>query len=174
MAAAQRTARSRHSETRYGTGLRIQEWSSVLTLELPTRVAGGQFQTAVLSGARSKGGAGSKVLLSGEAVGPLTGIRPAELAGVKRHRLVHDNPDIAAAFKQRAAATNRTKPEVDALQKNLKIEKSRNCRLVQENFELRTRLELYASRIAEHVSDRDKLLAAIESGSKIQSMKRAG
>ena len=36
----------------------------------------------------------SEDLLEGRLPGPLTGVRLAEAAGVKRHRLTHDNRDI--------------------------------------------------------------------------------
>ena len=76
--------------------------------------------------------AAAEALLSGEAPGPLTGMRLVELAGVKRHRLTHDNADIAAKFAERARELNRTKPEVDALRTQLADEKGRNSRLAEE------------------------------------------
>ena len=116
--------------------------------------------------------AASEALLSGEAIGPLTGVRLVELAGTKRHRLTHDNPDIAAAFKERAGNINRTKPEVERLQVRLKEEQARNARLVEEATTLRNRVELYASRIAELTSHREGLLKALDQNAKVSSIRR--
>lgn len=71
-------------------------------------------------------------LLDGRVPGPLTSTRLVDLAGVKRHRLTHDNPDINDEFQRRARALNRTKPEVDRIRANLDAERHRNKRLVAE------------------------------------------
>lgn len=71
--------------------------------------------------------------LNGDVPGPLTGLRLAEVAGVKRHRLTHDNPDIAQSLKDRARQLNRHQPEVQRLQDELTKRKARNTALFREN-----------------------------------------
>jgi hypothetical protein len=116
--------------------------------------------------------AAAEALLSGDAPGPLTGLRLVELAGVKRHRLTHDNPDIAKDFSERARELNRTKPQVDALRARLSDEKSRNSRLAAEVSVLSARLELYASRIDRLTVERDGLLDALDSKSNVTAIRR--
>jgi hypothetical protein len=76
-------------------------------------------------------------LLNRDILGPLTGLRLAEVAGVKRHRLTHDNPDIGRSFKDRARQLNRHKREVERLQDELAKRKTRTTALVRENQELK-------------------------------------
>jgi len=96
-------------------------------------------------------------LLEGRVPGPLTSTRLVELAGVKRHRLTHDNPDINDEFQRRARALNRTKPEVDRLRANLDAERERNTRLVTERDTLDHRLKAYATTLLGLLEERDKL-----------------
>lgn len=98
-------------------------------------------------------------LLEGRATGPLTGVRLAELAGVKRHRLTHDNADLNREFQRRAAELNRSKPEVDRLREQLRHERERNSRLVAENQDLHDQLNNYAAALLSVVEERDALLA---------------
>jgi cell division protein FtsB len=100
-------------------------------------------------------------LLEGRVQGPLTGIRLVELAGVKRHRLTHDNADLNAAFQERARALNRTKPEVDQLRSRLKEETARNARLTAERIELVERVKRYAAALALVLDERDRLREAV-------------
>jgi hypothetical protein len=88
----------------------------------------------------------------------------AELAGVKRHRLTHDNPDINRAFQQRAAEVNRNKPEVERLREQLRHERERNSRLVSENRELHDRAQNYAVALLSLTEERDALLAGLPTG----------
>lgn len=115
----------------------------------------------------------SEALLNGDEPGPLTGLRLIELAGVKRHRLTHDNPDIAADFKNRAQHLNRSKPEVDKLRSEIGLQRERNSKLVAENRELRTRISHYASRITDLVAERDALLEAFETSQNINAISPA-
>lgn len=109
-------------------------------------------------------------LLNGDVPGPMTGLRLAEVAGVKRHRLTHDNPDIAESFRDRARQLNRHKPEVERLQDELAKRKTRNTALYRENQELRDRLEAYATRIDELVTERAQLIEAMEHASNVSSL----
>lgn len=97
-------------------------------------------------------------LLEGRVPGPLTGVRLVEVAGVKRHRLTHDNPDVNAEFQRRARELNRTKPEVDRLRSELDSERARRRRASAEADELRARLTAYASALLLVTEDRDRLL----------------
>ncbi|RAX47761.1 hypothetical protein DQ353_18470 [Arthrobacter sp. AQ5-05] len=96
-------------------------------------------------------------LIEGRVPGPLTGVRLVEVAGVKRHRLTHDNPDVNASFQERARALNRTKPEVDLLRARLAKESERNHRLSTEVKELGQRVKNYATALLTVVDERDKL-----------------
>lgn len=100
-------------------------------------------------------------LIEGRVPGPLTGVRLVDVAGVKRHRLTHDNPDINASFQERARALNRTKPEVDLLRARLAKESERNHRLSTEVKELGQRVKNYATALLTVVDERDKLREAL-------------
>jgi hypothetical protein len=109
-------------------------------------------------------------LLEGRVPGPLTSTRLVELAGVKRHRLTHDNPDVNDEFQRRARALNRTKPEVDRLRANLDAERERNKRLVTERDTLDQRLKAYATAMLGLLEERDKLLEAFSSGNNFTAL----
>ncbi|MBT2513154.1 hypothetical protein [Arthrobacter sp. ISL-30] len=96
-------------------------------------------------------------LLDGRVPGPLTGLRLVELAGVKRHRLTHDNPNINARFQERARELNRTKPEVDSLRMALTDERQRNARLTAANRDLDKRLKAYANALLDVLEERGSL-----------------
>lgn len=100
-------------------------------------------------------------LIEGRVPGPLTGVRLVEVAGVKRHRLTHDNPDINASFQERARALNRTKPEVELLRARLAKEAARNQRLSAEAAELGQRVKSYAAALLTVVDERDRLREAL-------------
>jgi regulator of replication initiation timing len=100
-------------------------------------------------------------LLEGRVPGPLTGLRLVELAGVKRHRLTHDNPDLNQEFQARAKELNRTKPEVESLRKALGEEKERNARLTADNRDLNERLAAYATALLDLLEERDALRDAL-------------
>lgn len=100
-------------------------------------------------------------LIEGRVPGPLTGIRLAEVAGVKRHRLTHDNPDINATFQERVRALNRTKPEVELLRARIAKEAARSKRLSAEVAELNQRVKSYAAALFTVVSERDELREAL-------------
>lgn len=101
-------------------------------------------------------------LLEGRVPGPLTSIRLVEVAGVKRHRLTHDNKDINDEFQQRARELNRTKPEVDGLRVQLEDERRRNMRLVAERDALDKRVKAYATALHAVIEERDRLAAALK------------
>lgn len=82
------------------------------------------------------------------------------MAGVKRHRLTHDNPDINTSFQERARALNRTKPEVDLLARLAK-EAEGNHRLSGEVDELGQRVKNYAVALLKVADERDKLREAL-------------
>lgn len=96
-------------------------------------------------------------LLEGRVAGPLTGLRLVEVAGVKRHRLTHDNPDIAQAFLVRAREINRTKPEVERLRASVEKERERNRRLVRERDALVAQVKAYATALLVVTDERDRL-----------------
>lgn len=93
-------------------------------------------------------------LISGRVPGPLTGVRLVEVAGVKRHRLTHDNPDINAAFQAKVRELNRHRPEVDRLRRDLLAERVRSTRLATENSELKARVAAYAAAILSLTEER--------------------
>lgn len=101
-------------------------------------------------------------LLEGRSPGPLTGLRLVELAGVKRHRLTHDNADLNRQFQQRARELNRNKPEVEGLRSQLAIERERNARLVAEREELRGRVQNYANALLTISEERDELISQLQ------------
>lgn len=96
-------------------------------------------------------------LLEGRIPGPLTGVRLVEAAGVKRHRLTHDNPDINADFQERARAINHTKPEVENLRKRLDAERARSRDLAAQLAAATTQLQAYAAALAILTEERDQL-----------------
>lgn len=102
-------------------------------------------------------------LVAGRVPGPLTSTRLVDLAGVKRHRLTHDNPDINDEFQRRARELNRTKPEVEGLRAKLDDERGRNQRLVAERDALDARLKAYASALHAALEERDRLIEALKS-----------
>lgn len=106
-------------------------------------------------------------LLEGRVPGPLTSTRLVELAGVKRHRLTHDNPDVNDEFQRRARALNLTKPEVDRLCANLDAERERNKRLVAERDTLDQRLKAYSTALLGLLEERERLLEALSSGNNV-------
>lgn len=101
-------------------------------------------------------------LLDGVVPGPLTGIRLVELAGVKRHRLTHDNPDINSEFQRRARQINRTKPEVERLRALLARERETRRRVTNERDELRARVRAYATALLALTEERDRLIRTLE------------
>lgn len=101
-------------------------------------------------------------LIEGRSPGPLTGVRLVELAGVKRHRLTHDNADLAQEFQRRAKELNRNKPEVEGLRAQLADERERNRRLVAERDELSRRIQNYATALLILSEDRDELMGQLE------------
>lgn len=109
-------------------------------------------------------------LLEGRVPGPLTGTRLAEVAGVLRHRLAIDNPDINAEFQARAKELNRTKPEVDILRSRLDDLELKNGRLVTERDEALNTMRAYAQTIVGLIEERKQLLAAISSKDVVTSI----
>lgn len=111
-------------------------------------------------------------LLDGVAPGPLTGVRLAELAGVKRHRLTHDNPDINIRFQERAREINRSKPEVELLRKRLAQERERNIKLDSDVDSLTLQLRNYATALAFVIDERERLIDQLRTNDEIQSFRR--
>lgn len=113
-------------------------------------------------------------LLSGAVPGPLTGVRLAEVAGVKRHRLTHDNPDINEEFQLRAASINRTKPEVERLRAALAAEQEVRRRVTNERNELRTQVNSYATALLALVEERDRLLRSLATRDNVTALPPVG
>lgn len=114
----------------------------------------------------------SEDLLQGRVPGPLTGQRLAELAGVKRHRLTHDNPDINAEFQERARELNRSRPEVEALRVRLQKEKDRSGRLVVERDQARKTVKVYAETIRGLLDERELLMDALDGERRVRPIRR--
>lgn len=102
----------------------------------------------------------AEALLAGELPGPLTVVRLAEAAGVKRWLLTHRHVDLMRDFQERAAHINRENPEVLKLREHL-------AALDRENRELRARLRdlddlvaRYAQVINELAYEREQLRLA--------------
>jgi hypothetical protein len=74
-----------------------------------------------------------EALLAGQVPGPLTVVRLAEAAGLKRWILTHRHPDLMRDFQERAAHINRENPEILKLREQL-------AAVGSENRELRARL----------------------------------
>ncbi|MBE1513427.1 hypothetical protein [Nesterenkonia halotolerans] len=96
-------------------------------------------------------------LLEGRVPGPVTGVRLVELAGVKRHRLTHDNPDINRKFQDDAKQLNRHEPAVTELRKKLRTQQERNKQLFSEVQALSNRVDAYATALAIVTEERDRL-----------------
>ncbi|GAP60824.1 hypothetical protein AHiyo1_44200 [Arthrobacter sp. Hiyo1] len=111
-------------------------------------------------------------LLEGRVPGPLTGLRLVELAGVKRHRLTHDNPDLNLEFQERARQLNRIKPEVESLRKLLFDERERNAGLVAANRGLDKRLKSYATALLDVLEERDSLRDSLSRRERVIPMPR--
>ena len=75
----------------------------------------------------------AEALLAGQIPGPLTVVRLADAAGLKRWHLTHRHVDLMRDFQERAAHVNRENPEVLKLRERL-------AALDRENRELRGRL----------------------------------
>jgi hypothetical protein len=88
-------------------------------------------------------------LLAGEIPGPLTVVRLAEAAGVKRWILTHQHPDLMRDFQQRAAHINRDNPEVLKLRQRLTELDAQNKQLRTRNRELTDLVNRYAQVINE-------------------------
>jgi len=109
-------------------------------------------------------------LLEGRVSGPLTSIRLVEVAGVKRHRLTHDHPDINDEFQLRARELNRTKPEVEGLRAKLDDERRRNKRLVAEHDVLDGRVKAYATALYGLLEERDRLIEALKAYTEVPNL----
>ncbi|QIV87442.1 hypothetical protein [Glutamicibacter mishrai] len=112
-------------------------------------------------------------LLEGRVPGPLTGVRLIELAGVKRHRLTHDNPDINLSFQKRAREINRSKPEVESLRDQLAHELERAKRLSRERDALTEQLRNYATALVMVTNERDQLLEQLQVNGNIVPINRS-
>lgn len=111
-------------------------------------------------------------LLEGREPGPLTGLRLAELAGVKRHRLTHDNADLNESFQLQARAINRAQPAVDQLRRQLQHQREQINRLTAERAELRTRLTAYAAALVTVTEERDRLRTDHQPTARVTSLRR--
>jgi predicted RNase H-like nuclease (RuvC/YqgF family) len=99
----------------------------------------------------------AEALLAGQVPGPLTVVRLAEAAGVKRWRLTHRHPDLMRDYQDRAVHINRENPEILKLRERL-------AAMDHENRELRARLRdlddlvaRYAQVINEFAQEREQL-----------------
>lgn len=90
-------------------------------------------------------------LISGDQVGPLTGMRLCEVAGVKRHRLTHDNPDIYRDFMRRVGDS----PNAKELRSTVRPSQSK------EIAALRSEIQLLSTVLYALAEERDRLKAEI-------------
>ena len=88
-------------------------------------------------------------LLDGQIPGPLTVVRLAEAAGVKRWVLTHQHPDLMRDFQHRAAHINRDNPEVLKLRQRITELDEHNKQLRARNRELTDLVDRYAQVINE-------------------------
>jgi len=88
-------------------------------------------------------------LLDGQIPGPLTVVRLAEAAGVKRWVLTHQHPDLMRDFQHRAAHINRDNPEVIKLRQRITELDTHNKQLRARNRELNDLVDRYAQVINE-------------------------
>jgi hypothetical protein len=91
-------------------------------------------------------------LIDGRIPGPLTVVRLAEAAGVKRWVLTHRHPDLMRDFQQRAAHVNRDNPEV------LKL-RQRVTQLDTQNKDLRARVRELDDLVARYAQVINELTA---------------
>lgn len=91
-------------------------------------------------------------LIDGQIPGPLTVVRLAEAAGVKRWVLTHRHPDLMRDFQQRAAHVNRHNPEV------LKLHQ-RVTQLDTQNKDLRARIRELDDLVARYAQVINELTA---------------
>jgi len=91
-------------------------------------------------------------LIDGQIPGPLTVVRLAEAAGVKRWVLTHRHPDLMRDFQQRAAHVNRDNPEV------LKLHQ-RVTQLDTQNKDLRARIRELDDLVARYAQVINELTA---------------
>lgn len=91
-------------------------------------------------------------LIDGQIPGPLTVVRLAEAAGVKRWILTHRHPDLMRDFQQRAAHVNRDNPEV------LKLHQ-RVTQLDIQNKDLRARVRELDDLVARYAQVINELTA---------------
>jgi hypothetical protein len=88
-------------------------------------------------------------LLDGQIPGPLTVVRLAEAASVKRWVLTHQHPDLMRDFQHRAALINRDNPEVLKLRQRITELDTQNKHLRARNRELTDLVDRYAQVINE-------------------------
>jgi hypothetical protein len=91
-------------------------------------------------------------LIDGQIPGPLTVVRLAEAAGVKRWVLTHRHPDLMRDFQQRAANINRDNPEI------LKLHQ-RVTQLDTQNKDLRARVRELDDLVARYAQVINELTA---------------
>jgi sensor histidine kinase regulating citrate/malate metabolism len=91
-------------------------------------------------------------LIDGRIPGPLTVVRLAEAAGVKRWVLTHRHPDLMRDFQQRAAHVNRDNPEVLKLHQRL-------TQLDTQNKDLRARVRELDDLVARYAQVINELTA---------------
>jgi len=91
-------------------------------------------------------------LIDGQIPGPLTVVRLAEAAGVKRWVLTHRHPDLMRDFQQRASHVNRDNPEV------LKL-RQRVTQLDNQNKDLRARVRELDDLVARYAQVINELTA---------------
>ncbi|MCH8560288.1 hypothetical protein [Nesterenkonia sp. DZ6] len=96
----------------------------------------------------------------------------AEVAGVKRHRLTHDNPDINSSFQERARELNRRKPELDLVRERLAQERDRSIKSNREIESLTLQLRNYATALSVALDEREELIDQLRSDERIQSFRR--
>lgn len=95
----------------------------------------------------------AEALLTGQIPGPLTVVRLAEAAQVKRWLLTHKHADLMRDFQQRAASINRASPEIHALRRGNDELSAANKALRQRISQLDDLLARYAQVINQLTSE---------------------
>ncbi|MFF9627276.1 hypothetical protein [Streptomyces griseosporeus] len=96
--------------------------------------------------------------------GALTVLQLAAEAGVKRWVLTHKHTDLKDDFLARRTAANGIPPAFQHLQTRADEIEERNRRLTEENQQLKERVQVYAQVIGELHTERERILARVQTG----------
>ena len=95
----------------------------------------------------------ASMLLAGKVEGPLTVVRLAEVAGLKRWKLTHKHVDLMRAFQAETGAERSVIADTEAAEAALVAEKEKSRALASNIRRLESILERYAIVIGELTSE---------------------